>query len=69
MGNAGEGGSSSSGGLFNEGFLVWVASKDPFAGRPFLCLVLDRSVPDYVTREIKRGLTYSFLVINPVFVK
>ena len=45
MGNAGEGGRSSSGGPLNEGVaLVCVVLKDPFAGtRPFLCLVLDRS--------------------------
>jgi hypothetical protein len=55
VGNAGEGGNTSSGGLLNEGVaLVWVMFKDPFAGaRPFLCLVLNS---DYVgqSREIKR---------------
>lgn len=48
VGNAGEGGSWSSGRLLSEGFpLVWVL-KDPIAGtRPFLwALVLDS---DYAT--------------------
>ena len=69
MGNAGEGGSSSSGRQLNEGFpLVWVVLKDPFSGRrPVLCLGLDCN---YVgqSRDKKR-VTYSFLTINPVFVK
>lgn len=68
MGNAGEGGNTSSGGLLNEGVaLVWVVLKDPFAGaRPFLCLVLDS---DYVGQSRDKKVTYSFLVISPVFVK
>lgn len=54
-GNAGEGGSSSSGRLLNEGFaLVWVC-KDPTAGtRPFLwALVLDSNQRQ--SREIEYG--------------
>jgi hypothetical protein len=56
VGNAGEGGSLSSGRLFNEGVpLVWVMSKDPIAGtRPFLCLVLDCSDSDYVGQSRER---------------
>jgi hypothetical protein len=50
VGNAGEGGSSSSGGLLNEGVpLVWVVLRDPFAGTgPFPCFALDCSESDYL---------------------
>jgi hypothetical protein len=59
VGNAGEGGSSNSGGPLNEGVaLVCVVLKEPFVGRrPFFCLVLDRSEFDKMgkSREIREG--------------
>jgi hypothetical protein len=71
VGNAGEGGSSSPGGLLNEGIpLVWVVLKDPFAGaRPFFCLVLIPMIMWDDHERDKERVTYSFLVISPVFVK
>jgi hypothetical protein len=72
VGIAGEGGNLSSGGLLNKGAsLVWVVLMDTFSEtRPFLCLVLDCNDFGYVGRSRdKEKVTYSFLVISPVFVK